>query len=831
MAMLRDTTTALCALAFGLFSPCRVTAQVPPLSLNLVDLNLISPFGVTDGPIFANGKTSITDVIFTNDGNWIAYGKTQGTTANIISSWTTNSYVNSTLRLGQWEDSIYTSTNSPYPYQYSSIEGITNTGILYGISRQYNGTANSGNYLWAYDTKTGQYHDRLGLLDAAHELSGGFHKSVLEFGNSRYLAGSANRSGATSYNQDSWLYDTVSGTTVQIGLTSSITTLYGSKEYELSNGTSEHRVRSLTETGYVTGTSERYWGNQASRKNTAAWSYNANTGVTLRLGFYDDISSWSDEAIAAGSEYTQGETTSALGGTQNSTPSAVTEQGWVLGYSNRYFGAAENGQTAWVTNITNATTEADLTYAILGLTGTEYVGANDKKHSEISVTTPAQNTFTKTGYLFGLTHRYNENGTQIGEAAWIAHESTGFEAIHIPGFTEDTDLSKFTANDGSQRSAVLSINSAGYISGSSSIYNGNTPQGTALWITTTSNPSGDPQRIGFYEEAEFSNSNKIQVSSASITLTESGRVAGTSTRYQPGKTATNGSAAWVASISGDGTVQTRRIGLEKDANGNDVVEFTDSNNKQEAKVFTSGNTSLLLEQKGLVLGTSTRYKAGTITALGTASWIADTDGNTRRLGLTGDTFTMQAGTSAGKQVTTIQDTNGNNYVWGYSQRYTLDATSDVATNQTAWIYSIDSGMQFDFQLSDSNGDGTGLSYSTISGITESGLVYGYYTLYEGTESQGDRAFLWKEGHGIYDINSIVGTELAAAEGVYLSSIAAINEEDGALTLIGQAVLIDGTAALFSAQLGSAAVPEPAGYALLASTLCIATTLFLRKRRR
>ncbi|EIQ01716.1 hypothetical protein OpiT1DRAFT_00289 [Opitutaceae bacterium TAV1] len=817
-------------LTLALHRAAAQTLSPPPASFALQNLNLITPFGVTTGG-YETATTSFQNIIFTDDGNWIAYGKTQGATANIIASWATSSYTGMTTRLGQWEDPVYTGTGSR---QNTTINGTTNAGILYGTSSQYSGTTNVGSFLWTYDAKTGQ-SNRIGFVDAAHETAPGVYRSSVDVVNSRYIGGNSYRSGAAANNQDAWLYDTHTGTTTTIGLTGNGVTLYGSKEYELSNGTSEHRIFGLTETGYVIGTSERYWGNQGSRKNTAAWSYNANTDVTLRLGFYDDISSWSDEAIAAGSEYTQSQTegqNATFGGTQKSTPSAVTDQGWVLGYSTRYFGTAENGQTAWATNIATATTEADLTYAILGLTGAAYVGATDKKYSEVAVTSYAQNTFTKTGYLFGLTHRYNETGTQIGQAAWIAHASTGFEAIRV-GFTENTDLSTFTRQDGTQSSSISSINSNGYILGSSKTYYalGGTG-GDAFWISTTTNPTAAPQRIGLYQETEFSNSNKIQSSSISINLTESGRVAGTSTRYVSGKTTSNGSAAWVASITGDGTVQTHRIGLEKDADGNDVAEFTDSNNKQEAKVISSGNASLLLEQKGRVLGTNARYKTGTTTALGTAGWIADTDGNTRRLGLTGDAFTMQAGANAGKQVTTIQDTDGNNYVWGYSQRYTSTATSEVTTNQTAWIYSMDSDMQFDFQLSDSNGDGTGLSFSTISGITESGLVYGYYTLYEGAESQGDRAFLWKEGHGVYDLNSIVGTELAAAEGAYLSSIAAINEEGDTLTLIGQAVLASGASAIFSARLAATApVPESATYALLVSTLCIATTLFLRKRRR
>ncbi|WP_157836853.1 hypothetical protein [Geminisphaera colitermitum] len=825
IASSRRTSGALCVLVLALLPSQRGEAQ--DSSFALANLSLITPFGVTDGG-YESATTSFTDVVFTDDGNWFAYGKS--TFSNQTASWVSSSSTVRNDRLGQWQDAIYTGTG---PRQSTTIGGTSGDKIIYGESYQYNGTTISGRYAWTYNVATGA-SARIGLTGGIYDLSGGYQYSEILAASSQYIGGFSRRNtGTTNYTRDAWLYDTASDTTSKVGLTGTGQSLYGNTEFEKTgNSTQYHTISNITESGYVSGQSRRYWGTEDSALNQAAWVYKAQSDTTLRLGFYDDISTWSEEELKAGSEYTQANNLPVLAGSQLSAVTVVTEQGYALGYSQRYTADGSFNsfnRTSWITNIADATTETDLTYTKLGLTGDSYIGANDIRYSEVSVTTPAQNTFTQTGYLFGITHRYNEIGTQIGQAAWIANESTGFEAIHVPGFTEDTALSKFNANNGAQSSAVLSINSAGYISGSSSIYNGSNASGSALWITTTSNPSDDVQRIGLYEETEFSTSNQIQSSSVSITLTESGRIAGTSNRYKTGTASPNGTAAWVASIKGDGTVQTHRIGLEKDSDGNDVAEFTNDNKYQNSTIFTSGNASLLLEQKGRVLGTTVRYKGTAATTVqGYGAWIADADGNTRRLGLTGEAFTMQAGDNAGKQLTTIVGTDGDNYVWGFSQRYTATAKVDVATNRTAWIYSLVSEQQFDFQLSEST---DGISFSFINGITESGFAYGYYTLYDGSENKGDRAFLWKEGHDdIYDINSIIGTELAAAGANYLSSIQAVNEDGGILTLIGQAVLTNGTSALFSAQFVVAPIPEPAAWALLVAALCLTSVIFKKIHR-
>jgi hypothetical protein len=204
-------------------------------------------------------------------------------------------------------------------YRDSSLTTpLNDQGQVGGWSYRYSGTTELGLDAWLY---TGTGTIRLGLTGAAYENSNGYRLSrASQLNDGGQAAGESKRySGTTELGADAWLY---TGTnTIQIGLTG--------PAFETSNGGRESGTAHINNQGQVTGYSKRFAvvtdGSWPGRGNDA-WLYTGTS--TILLGLTD-----------ANHERNDSVRISVLNG--------LNDQGQVIGYTNRYIGAASAGQDAW----------------------------------------------------------------------------------------------------------------------------------------------------------------------------------------------------------------------------------------------------------------------------------------------------------------------------------------------------------------------------------------------------------------------------------------------------------------------------------------------------
>lgn len=758
-------------------------------------------------------------------------------------------------RLGFYGTGYFSTSDN---FQSSEISDTNNAGYVMGLSQRFNGSSFSGNAAWIANAATG-LSLRIGFTDTEFtnsvtdeqdSFSSGLTESGYAYGSSTRYADGAENGNAV------WHASALTGDTVRIGL-------YSGTEFSSSSDRQESTALSITESGYIRGTSQRYAG--ASGNGQAAWVASVATGTTTtRIGLYGEA-----------------EFTRSTDDFQSSSVDAVTENGYLRGSSNRYNGAVSAGQAAWVANASTGTTtriglynEAEFTNSsnnsqsstALGLTESGYLrgfsnrfsGANAAGRAEwvalastgtttrvglfdgaefTSTTNDFQSStsqsLTESGYVRGYSLRY-AGAADAGRAAWSASAVTG-ETTRIglydgPEFTSTTN--------GFQYSMAEGLIESGYAQGYSRRYSGATQVGQATWIANVA--TGTTTRIGFYGDAEFTSSLNDSESSTVQSFTESGYARGFSTRYNGAATA--GFAAWVATAS---TGTTTRIGFYG-------AGYEDLDNG------TQDSSANILTESGYVSGASTRY--GVDGAIGSAAWVANAaTGITTRVGLfTGTTYTNSA---TGFQSSSVQNLTESGYLAGLSSRFNgsadtgnaawaakadgttyLVGVTDAAhtrndgyqdseiyfateegyvggasiryddadtAGQTAWLFDITSEEQITFDLSVRVSDNYG--YSTIFGVTAEGLAYGQYSLFDGNTDLGARVFLWSQATGTILLDEAISGGVAQYGWSYLGDtfppLGAANLLTGYGVLDGAA---PGSQGIYAAQV----VPEPSTYLLL-----------------
>ena len=655
--------------------------------------------GLFSGPDFTNRNnyqhSAVTD--YTGSG-WLS-----GTSVTSIgdldsldrggqAAWVAKASDGSTTRLGFFSGSEFTSY---YDRQYSTVTQLTETGWLSGLSELYIGDYSPGKAAWVAKASDGST-TRLGFFSGSEFTSyyGTQSSQVSHLTESGWLSGSSERfnseeMGNPELGHAAWVAKASDGSTTRIGF-------FSGPEFTASDGRQFSEVHELTESGWLSGYSRSYNGNDSLA--IATWVAKASDGSTTRIGLF------------TGSEFT------ANNGNQFSRVSELTDSGWLSGFSERHNGGSlELGFAAWVANASDgSTTRTGL------FTGSEFTGNDGTQSSSVFH-------LTESGWLFGNSHRYNGGSTYLGSAAWVANASDG-SAIRIGFFSG----AEFTGNDGFQSSDVQQLTESGWLSGYSERYIGGDIGGVA-WVANASD--GSTTRVGLFSGTEFSKNDGNQ-SSAIFQLTESGWLSGHSTRYNGGSSHL-GTAAWLAKAS-DGS--TARVGLFSGS------EFTRNDGRQYSEVSQ-------LTESGWLSGHSARYNGGS-TELGQAAWVAEAeDGSTTRVGLFGSTvYTALDGTEYSFGGTGFTD---QGLAWGISRRYNGDNTQD---GEAAWIYNLTTGTQIAIELSIRPSDG--YAFSEILGITPLGLAYGRYTLFSGETNLGDRAFLWSTSLGIVALNDAISGGVA-----------------------------------------------------------------------
>lgn len=559
-----------------------------------------------------------------------------------------------------------------------------------------------------------------------------------------------------------------------------------------SNGRSASQVGSINGAGQVVGSSARY--NGTASAGQSAWLY--SQGEMQLLGLTGPEYTYSNGyAYSSGGQlneagqvighthrntgtsssgwsawlYSEGATqqigltgadyTNTGNGYAHSVAQRLNEAGQVIGYSTRYDGTASAGQAAWLY-------AGGLTQQI-GLTG------GDHTHAGNGSANSTAHMLNEAGQVIGSSARYNGTAN-AGQSAWL----------HSQGETRQIGLTGdgFTGSGGYAYSTARALNDAGQVTGYSASFAGGVGTGNVAWLYS----DGATQRIGL-TGAGYTNTITGRSSSQSQSINGAGQVIGSSERYTEG--AGTGQAAWIYSQG-----VTQRIGLTGEG-----YEATGNINPGYAS-----STAYSINEAGQVVGSSKLFTPG---AESQSVWIYS-QGATRQIGLTGDSFVSVSGRSYSE----VLSLNEAGQVIGYSRR---------DTGQVAWFFDDVSDQTFALEFSVSASHGS--SYSNASYLGEDGLVLGSFDAYEDAVLLGRRAFAWTMEGGMQDLGLLVAGGLDAD----WASLANAYRGNASGQIIGTGRLVsNGDQGVFLLT----PVPEPEGWAMLLAGLGLMAHVSARRWR-
>ncbi|MFO0833118.1 MAG: hypothetical protein U0637_14900 [Phycisphaerales bacterium] len=505
--------------------------------------------------------------------------------------------------------------------------------------------------------------------------------------------------------------------------------LYDAAHTAASGATANSLLR-LSPNGVVLGAATRY--NQLGTFGASVWRHEA--GVTTRMGFFD--------AAHTGSSGLQ--TTYVA-----STRRPMNASGDIVGYSIRYSGASQVGNTAWLYQ--------GGVLQIIGMTDAEHTGPDGHSSSTAIIIDDA-------GVIGGQSTRYVD-GDGNGSSAWIL-ENGAYRLLDL------TDAAH-TRADGYRASGILFMGAGGYVTGLSSRYSGPSPMGSDAWLwhngvhtligltdALHTSPSGDhahsitglsdtgvaagftvsyypyPQtgasawvadaagttRIGLLNPEHTNPVSGVQYAEATL-INRAGDVAGRSFRYEPN--GSNGESAWLYDPT---TGDTTRIGLF------DAEHTTDTGFQY--------SVARVLNAQGKVLGESTRQSSGRTV------WV-HRNGQTQAVGLYDNQHTSPNGT----KLATAIAMNARGDAVGDATRWT-----GPAGFPSAWYFDDASGQTYPLEFSIGP---QGECYTMVRTVLDDGTVLGTYTRFENGGSV-NRQFWWSLADGLFDIEDRVENGIGAA---------------------------------------------------------------------
>lgn len=622
------------------------------------------------------------------------------------------------------------------------------------------------------------YAGRLGFTDAEHTAADGFQRSELTGVAGGYFRGRSVRYGGGSMplGDSAWIA-TGSGQTIRVGLSGAA---FG--------------------TNTSAGTSTINWLNTTGRS--------AGISAYISSGVYLGDASW--VADNAGNTVQTGLFSAPLyqrnDGFRQSVVSGLTSTGVTWGTSAIYnSGSTTLGSAAWVANASGVTSR-------VGLYGNGYQRTDGTQSTAIKAV-------NSSGFSVGFSDRYDADVNK-GRAAW---SSTPSGTTVLVGQYDTSHL----RTDGYGVSEAQYISENGFVAGYSNLYSGMSIRGQTAWRVA---PNGALTQLG-YIGPDYSDGGTFY--SAVTGLSRTGDAIGYSVRNPAAGYASTG---WFVSTSGAIT----NVGL---AGAGYVNTFGYSSNRPE-----------LVTESGWVAGTASRYNpyyAGTAIFIqhvhsGTAqrvglygaeqtnsfgetdnrlvylkengstagysvgenfAWAADGNGNSSRIGL----YDAPFGNSSVGYQTAISGMTESGFIWGTSRR--------SAGGVAGWLFSLENSTQIslaDFDVVSPTGYGT----SAFRGVTEDGIGFGYYYLYDSEEGIGrETAFLWSESFGFISIaDEVSGGIEQFGWANFLNSYATANG-----LIAGNGVLLDGSQGAYLI------VPEPTITWLCVLALMSFGGVFLRRR--
>lgn len=570
------------------------------------------------------------------------------------------------------------------------------------------------------------YERRLGYLDAEHTANSGFQHSEITGVAGDYFRGNSVRygGGSTPLGNSAWISQGATGQLIRVGLQGSP---FGSV-----TGPMDSQINFLNAAGYSAGGSTYYTG--VSNLGNAAWVADG-AGTVRHVGLFNTLTFFRND------------------GYRNSTVNGLTMNGYAYGKSDIYNGgAAVIGQAAWIAGFTTPTMR-------VGLTGAGFDGAGGRQFSAIAAVNSA-------GVGIGNSLRYNGGTTSVGQSAW---RSSPLGVSSQIGFYDP----EHTRNDGYVFSAASFLSESGYTAGLSKRYNGSAENGQTAWRV---NSAGTLEKLGFrggeYSDGGLFYSEVTELLSDGTALgfsvrnssggyastawaanttggvqalglsgsgytnyfgfssnrpvfgTNTGFVAGTTVRYNPFNYAMQGTAIFVQNLSAGSSAVA--VGLYDAAH----TAFDGTVENRIAYLTGDGRSS------GMAFRTDG----------GESVWAAQSDGTTFQVGNYSEEFAL-SGPSGSSYVTTQAGMTQSGYVWGVSRR--------GAGGYAGWLFSLDTQEQISLADLDVV-DPSGFGQSAFRGVTEDGIGYGYYYIYDAESGLGQSVgFVWSEALGLVSIEDAI----------------------------------------------------------------------------
>jgi hypothetical protein len=437
--------------------------------------------------------------------------------------------------------------------------------------------------------------------------------------------------------------------------------------------------------GYERGNGYRYSHAQflSNQGNVVGYSnrYSGSSELGFDTWFYNGSSTIQVGLTGFGYEQTNGYRASWV--------YSLNEQGQAAGRSVRYSGSSDLGYDAWLYN-GSSTIQLGFTGA-----GYEHSGFSREGYRDSNVLF-----LNEQGHVAGHSQRYSVS-TGIGQDAWLYN---GISTIQL-GFTG----AGYEASNGGRYSTVQFLNEQGQVAGHSGRFSGSGDLGQDAWLYNGSSTI----QLGL-TGAGYERNDGYRLSSVAL-LNERGQVTGHSTRYTGSSRL--GYDAWL--FNGSSTIQLGLTGVGYERNDG----------------YRVSNVTLLNEQ-GQVAGNSYRYSGGTDigqdTGMGFDAWLYN-GSSTIQLGFTGAGYER----NDGYRGSDVQSLNEQGQVAGYSHRF----AGSTLFGQDAWLYNGSSTIQLGFTGAGYE-QSNGYRYSYAQFLNEQGQVTGYSERYAGSTQLGQDAWLY-----------------------------------------------------------------------------------------
>ena len=569
-------------------------------------------------------------------------------------------------------------------------------------------------------------------------------------------------------------------------------------------------------------------------------------------------------------------TLSSVGGHTNTSVTDANSSGQVIGVSakNSMFNSNNGGplgQEAW---LYSPSTNSNVSIGLVATTGNNlgYTVALDASGHTGLKSSATANFINSAGQAVGINNRYEGDSaaspaTLIGQSAWYytpgATATTGTTTeIGLIGAGYSYNVTTGSTSSRYSNNSVTGLSAGGQAMGTASAYydtgTGTTSAGTSLgndgWIynptsgiTTTVGLFGNltPITSGVtnsgttavtyqYSKPVATGTSTSNFRSTSLNgINASGQVVGNSSLYNG--TASTGQDAFVYTPS---TSSYRQLGFYTNS-------FTSSTPNGSAVGQTSyvsstgqrSSTANYINTAGQVAGTSTQYSSYMASATsnnytGTSAWFDDGTGKTTQIGLfsqskdtTGTGATNYVNVITGIAASSVTNLTDSGLVGGNSTRYSTTANSTLGTD--AWVY--DSKMNTTFAINDGAADN---AYGTISinYLSEDGYAVGQYEAGAAGSTSGTgltfMSYIWSEAGGFESLGANISPSLSA-DG-YAQLITAYYDGSGGSTIYSSASQ-SGTPSPGNATalVTLTAVPEPAS---LSAAAFAAVGLLSRRRR-